>query len=173
MADFELKGMAELQKIMDELPAKIEKNILAGALRAAGNVIADEARSRAPFGVPSTVAADVYGAKPGSLRDSVRVSMRTSNKTGQVRASVKAGDKVAYYAHWVEFGTARHWILPKNRKSLVIAGIMKEKVEHPGARPKPFMRRAFDTKAQAALDAMADYIRTRLPKEVAKQGGST
>lgn len=157
MADFEIKGMAELHKALQELPVNIERNVLRGGLRAAGKVIADAARAQAPV-------------HDGDLKKSIRVSMRTRSKAGWVNANVKAGDKVAYYAHMVEFGTARHWIRPKNRKSLFFAGLARQAVEHPGARPRPFMRPAFDAKAQTAIETMADYIRARLPRELAKAG---
>jgi len=70
----------------------------------------------------------------------------------------------------VEFGTARHLIKPKSRKSLFLAGLAKEIVKHPGAKPRPYMRPAFDAAHRAALDALADYMRTRLPKELKKAG---
>lgn len=178
-----IHGLAELQQTLDQLPAKIEANVLRGALRAGANVIADEARRQVPV-------------KTGQLRESIRVSVRPF-PGGKLVATVKAGGRfkvyasgkaikgaayktaraggkpdyhAPFYAHFVEFGTARHWIKPKSRKSLFIAGLLKELVDHPGARPKPFMRPAFDTKVRAAIEAMADYIRTRLPKEFKKLG---
>ena len=166
----EIKGLAELHKTLQELPAKIEKNVLRGGLRAGARVLEEEAQRLVPVGIPSGSARERYGTAPGDLKKSIRVSVRTSSKTGAVRAQVKAGNKKAWYAHLVEFGTARHWIRPKNRKSLFLAGIFKEVIDHPGARPKPFMRPAFDGKARAAIDAMADYIRARLPREIKKAG---
>lgn len=158
MAEFEIKGLAELHKTLQELPATIERNVLRGGLRAAGNVVRDEAKRLAP---PD---------QTGDLRKSIRVSMRVRSKAGWVNANVKAGDKKAWYARLVELGTARHWIRPKSKKSLFFAGLAREAVDHPGAKPKPFMRPAFDTKAQAAIEAMAEYIRQRLPKELKKAG---
>jgi HK97 gp10 family phage protein len=176
-------GLAELQKVLDEFPAAMERNIMRGALRAGANVIAKEARRLVPVNT-------------GQLRDSIRVSVRPF-PGGKLVATVKAGGRfkvyasgkaiknaayrtgkagggfdyhTPFYAHFVEFGTARHWIKPKSRKSLFIAGLLKELVDHPGARSKPFMRPAFDGKARAAIEAMADYIRTRLPKEFKRLG---
>lgn len=176
-------GLAELQKAMDEFPAKIEQNIMRGALRAGANVIAEEARRLVPV-------------QSGQLRESIRVSVRPL-PGGRIVATVKAGDRfkvykggvalkgapyrtkrssggydyhAPFYAHFVEFGTARHWIKPKNRKSLFIAGLLREIVDHPGARPRPFMRPALDAKARAAVEAMAEYIRKRLPREFKKWG---
>lgn len=157
MADFQITGLAELHKTLQELPATIERNVLRGGLRAGGKVIEAEAKRLA-------------SVHSGEVRDSIRVSMRVRSKAGWVNAQVKAGGKKAWYARLVEFGTARHWIRPKHRKSLFLAGLFKEAVDHPGAKPKPFMRPAFDGKAPTAIAAMADYIRARLPKELKKAG---
>lgn len=163
----EIRGLAELHKTLQELPAKIERNVLRGGLRAGAKVMEAEATRLCPEGLP-TLDSVKRGARIGELKRSIRVTMRASKST--VRATLKAGNKVAWYAHLVEFGTARHWIKPKNRKSLFVAGLFKEVIDHPGARPKPFMRPAFDGKWRAAIDAMADYIRARLPKEFKKAG---
>lgn len=163
----EIKGMAELHKTLQELPAKIERNVLRGGLRAGAKVMETEAARLCPEGLP-TFDSVKRGARQGELKRSIRVTMRASK--GTVRAQLKAGNKIAWYAHLVEFGTARHWIKPKNRKSLFLAGLFKEVIDHPGARPKPFMRPAFDGKWRAAIDAMAGYVRDRLPKELRKAG---
>ena len=44
MSDVKVKGLAELQAALDGLPAKIEANIMRGALRAGANVIRAEAK---------------------------------------------------------------------------------------------------------------------------------
>ena len=159
MTDFEVKGLSELQKALDQLPARLEANVVRGGLRSAAKVIRDEARRLCPVGsnLPK-------GHEPGALRDSIRVSV--SVKRGTVRASIKAGGKNhVYYAHMVEYGTARHLIKPKNRKSLFLAGLFKELVEHPGARKSPFMRPALDAKTMEAIEAFAGYVRERLDAE--------
>lgn len=163
----EIRGLAELHKTLQELPVKIERNILRGGLRAGAKVMEAEAARLCPEGLP-TLDSVKRGARRGELKRSIRISMRASKST--VRATLKAGNKIAWYAHLVEFGTARHWIKPKNRKSLFVAGLFKEVIDHPGARPKPFMRPAFDGKWRAAIDAMAGYVRDRLPKEFRKLG---
>lgn len=159
MAEVRIEGLADLHKLMQELPAKIESNALRGGLRAAAKVIEAEAKRLAPVGT-------VNGS--GDLRASVRASVRSRN--GKVEATVKAGSKKAWYARLVEFGTAAHLIRPKNRKSLFFAGLAREQVNHPGAKKKPFMRPALDAKAQQAVQTLADYLRNRLPKEFRKLG---
>ncbi len=156
MSEVKVTGLAELQALLDELPARIEGNVVRGGLRAAAKVVEAEAKRLCPVG------------KTGDLRDSIRVSLRS--KHGHISATVKAGNAKAYYAHMVEFGTARHWIKPKNRKSLFVAGMLREAVDHPGAKKEPFMRPAIDGKANEAIEAMANYLRERIPKEVDRAG---
>lgn len=162
MPEVKVKGLADLQAMLEELPAKIERNVVRGGLRAGAKVIQEEAKRLCPVGGGQLR----KGETPGALRDSVRISMAA--RRGKVTATVKAGNRAAYYAHMVEFGTARHWIKPKNRKSLFLSGLMKEVVDHPGAQKKPFMRPAIDGKAEEAINEMADYIRERIPKEIGK-----
>ena len=156
MTEIEVKGLAGLQALLDELPARVEGNVVRGGLRAAAKVVEAEAKRLCPVG------------KSGDLRESIRVSLRS--KHGRISATVKAGNARAFYAHMVEFGTARHWIKPKNRKSLFVAGLLRETVDHPGAKKEPFMRPAIDGKAGEAIDAMAAYLRERIPKEIDKAG---
>ena len=156
MSEIEVTGLAGLQALLDELPARIEGNVVRGGLRAAAKVVEMEAKRLCPVG------------KTGDLRNSIRVTLRS--KHGHISATVKAGNAKAFYAHMVEFGTARHWIKPKNRKSLFVAGLLREAVDHPGAKKEPFMRPAIDGKADEAIDAMAAYLRDRIPKEIDKAG---
>ena len=151
--ELHVSGLSELDKLLKELPAKIEGNIMRGAMRAGAKVFADRAKQMVPV-------------KSGQLRDSIKVSTRS--KRGRVSATVRAGGKKAFYAHMVEFGTARHFIKPRKRKSLFFAGLAREVVDHPGASPKPFMRPALDGGQVEAVNAAADYIRKRLAKEAAK-----
>jgi HK97 gp10 family phage protein len=164
-ADFAITGGDELLAQLQDLPAKIERNVMRGALRAGAKMIADEAKQLCPVGtdVPK-------GHVQGALRDSIRVSVKVSG--GLITASVKAGNAQAFYAHMVEFGTARHFIKPKNRKSLFVAGLLRESVDHPGAKKKPFMRPAADGAASQAVDAIVQYLQNRIPNELNKVGKS-
>lgn len=152
MAEFnyrQTRGLAELHKALQQLPVEIERKLLQGALRAGLKEMQAAAKANVPV-------------KSGALRDSIKVRVRNKKDRWRLKGSVVAGNKTAYYAHMVEFGTAAHLIKPKNRKSLFFAGVMRELVEHPGAAPKPFMRPAFDAAAAAAINAFADKMRTGL-----------
>lgn len=181
-----ITGLRELQVFLDALPAKVEKNILRGALTAGAKPIKKQAM------------ANIH-SRSGELARSIRVSTRF--KDGKVVASISAWKKRlaskkkgggvlgdAYYANWVEYGTRQHLISvqesekPINRRASAKAGkivrasmttvnrnVLKigntfvgPTVEHPGANANPFMRPALDTMATTAVIATAEYIRNRL-----------
>ena len=182
----EINGLKELDTLLKELPAKIEANIMRGALRAGQKVMLQGAK---------TNLAEVTKRDSGNLERSLKVRFsRKSVKFGWLRAYLIAGDKDAYYAHMVEFGTAAHFISVKktarpSRKtrkgekaygmstinrmlahgSLMIGkNFVGESVAHPGSQPKPFMRNTFDSYNGPALNATVEYIQKRLPKEIKK-----
>jgi HK97 gp10 family phage protein len=142
-----VKGLAELQKFLDQLPAKLERNVMRGALRVAAKDIL----------LPATVS----GAQKdtGALASSLRVSVRA--KRGEVRAAVKTD---LFYARLVEYGTRPHIITSRNDRALSIGGLFFVKaVEHPGiVSPKPFMRPALDGNATAATVRAGEYVKARL-----------
>lgn len=171
-----VKGLAELGAALDQFPAKFEKNVMRGALRAGMVLVRDVARANVPVAPPSGEGAKVYHDYMGALRDSIHVSARRA-PPGEVRVSVVAGGKVkgadVFYAAFVERGTAAHDITAANRKGLSVGGLFFQSVHHPGAKPHPYLLPALDTTADAALAAVADYIRRRLEREGALDEAST
>lgn len=169
MSNFHIKGGAELDRLLQTLAPKLEKNIMRSALAAGARVIAKEAKANAPVGQPSNVNAKLYGGYPGALRDGVRVTTGFT-KTGTAYASVKAGGKTkkgadVFYAHIVEYGARRHMIKPRAKKMKIGNQFIAGAVTHPGVAPRPFMRPAVDTKLPEALLAVTMQIRKRLAKE--------
>ena len=151
MADDEvIRGGRELAAFLQQLPAKVEKNIMRAALRAGANEFKKAAKEAVPV-------------DDGDLQRSIRVTTRT--KKGTIYASLKAGGKKAPHWHWVEFGTAAHKIKAKPQHALSFGGVAVQEVDHPGARAKPFMRPAFDSASAAAIAATTAKIRERLTKE--------
>lgn len=173
--DVKVYGLAELHAALDALPDKIQENLMRGGLRAGARVFADGAKIAAPDAT-------------GLLRRSIRVSVRADRRRGAVVATIKAGGgrgsvitskgrgrvvekrQGAFYARFVEKGTRPHTIKPRGAKALAIGktGVTVEVVRHPGARARPFMANTFDRKHALAIQALADYLRRRLP-EVARQ----
>jgi len=147
MSDIRVKGLADLNKFLQQLPAKVEQSVLRGALRAGANVVMAEAKANVPV-------------DSGQLRDGLKVS--TSSRRGRVTAKVKATGKHAFIAPWLEYGTAAHKITAKKGKGLFFGGLFVKGVQHPGSRPKPFMRPALDGRAQDAVVAAAQYMKRRL-----------
>ena len=161
-----VKGLSELNKVLQSLPAKVEQNVLRGALRAGALVIEQEAKAQVPV-------------KTGTLRDSIKT--RTKSKGGKVIAAIQAGGKSgkkgvmqaqsgrlyagwkqAFYAHMIEYGTAPHKITAKDGGWLSFGGVFAKSIEHPGIAPRPFMRPALDSRAHAAVLAAANYMKARL-----------
>lgn len=169
--EIRIDGLADFYKQLQTLPAKIEGNVMRGALRAGQKEFMDEAKRLVP-------------KDSGDLEKSIRIRFRAkSQKYGWVRMNLVAGDAKAWYAHIIEFGSGSYYegkgtkskrkpyeIRPKGAKSLFFAGIMRDLTVHPGVKPAAFMRQAFDGRQQQAIEATAKYIRTRLPKELTKAG---
>lgn len=157
MLETNITGLGDLQKLLDQLPVNIEKKVIRGALRAGQKVVLDQAK------------ATIHN-QSGALADSLRIKTN-AGKDGKISSRVVAGNKTAFYAHMVEFGTAKHLIKPKNRKSMFVAGMMRKVVDHPGAQKKPFMRPAADAAAHEgseAITAFKNYMTKRITKEMDK-----
>lgn len=153
--DINIVGGKELAQFLQQLPLKIEKNIMRAALRAGARVIADEAKQNVPV-------------QYGDLKKSIRTG--SNAKKGRVEAYAKAGDKKAWYYRFVEFGTAAHIIKGKSGNNLKFTTkdgklIQIPQVNHPGAKAKPYMRPALDSKGDDAVLAVTNKIRERLTKE--------
>lgn len=143
-----VKGLSDLARFMDTLPPKLERNVMRGALRAGMRVVQPVAR------------ANVHSVS-GELARGLKISTRA--RGGRVTASLRATGKHAHVAKWLEFGTAAHVIASKIGGMLAFGyGVFRKVVQHPGSRPKPFMRPALDQQAGAAVVASAEYMKKRL-----------
>ena len=165
-----IEGLSELQKALTELPQKIEANIMRGALTAAMRKMQAIAKEKVP-------------TDNGDLKKSIKVraDRKALRRRGQVKVSLSAGDKTAFYAHMIEYGTATYYtgngrtvgksyeITPKVAGSLFFGGIFRDSITHPGIKPQPFMRPALDQGQSDALATVRDYVAKRLAKEAAKK----
>lgn len=155
----QITGGDAIARALAEFPVKIEVLMMRGGLRTGALLIAADAKARVPV-------------QSGALRDSIKV--RTGKKRdGKVFAYVVAGSRKnkdsPWYAHLVEYGVKPHIIVAgggtKSGKALAAAGrILGEKVDHPGANAKPFMRPALSSQASNAIEAMAEYLRARIER---------
>ena len=153
MAESEsIKGLKELRAALLELPKGIARNVLRGAVGAGAAVVRVEAKARAPL-YTGTVAAG--HPPPGTLKKAIyqkqiREKSNDQQQTffvgvrqGRHARNSKKGLLDAFYGRFIEFGTSKY-------------------VAH------PFMRPAFDTKKEAAVQAIKDYLAKRIPEEVDK-----
>lgn len=150
VVEVRIDGIDRIDAALREVPLKLARNIMRGALRAAGKVIADQVKETVPV-------------RRGALRDSVKVSSRI--KDGMPKAAVKFGNRKAFYARFIERGTKAHEIRPAGAKSLYFAGIYDEIVRHPGAEARRTVQRAVDTRREDATAALIAYAQKRLANE--------
>lgn len=162
MSEVHVKGLKELGEFLKTLEPKLRNNVMRAALRQGANVVKEVVLQNVPIAPPNTENARLYGAHAGSLRDSVRVGSRV-RRDGKVVAYVRAGGKNdVYYAHMVEYGTKRHKIGKIGRKLFIEGKWVRAPVDHPGSRPRPFMRPAADSTAQTATVAVGNKIKSVL-----------
>lgn len=149
MSQFQhLKGFDELDAFLQALPVKTEKNIARGALRAAANVVKETAKE------------NIHSVS-GELAKGLRVSTKVNY--GTVVATLKVGGRHAFIGHMLEFTGARpHLIKAAVKGGLTINGRVVSEVNHPGFKPRPFMRPALDARWQAAVLAAGEYTKVRL-----------
>jgi HK97 gp10 family phage protein len=145
MATIAVKGLSDLQRFLDELPAKVERNALRGALRAGANVIKPVAQANIH---------SISGATAKSLK------VRTDARGGRVTASVYTRYFVGRLLEYT--GAKPHRITPAIAKAISIGGHAYSAVNHPGFSPKPFLRPALDTRASEAVVAVGEYLKLRL-----------
>lgn len=183
MADtVNVQGLSELKERLQALPKNISRNVLRGSVAAGAAVIRDEARAQAPAYTGEVSAGH---PPPGTLKRSIIIKQIREKSGPQLQTfyvAVRRGKKYgkqgkkgnlsqdAFYASWVEFG---HWVntgkalgggrLRDLKRQVAIAGGMSKFVP-----ARPFMRPAFESKKEAALQAIKAYLEKRIPIEAAK-----
>ena len=177
MADFDMQlDTVSWQKTLDSVAA-LGDNVV--------NKVVGPAAKKALGAVERAAKVNLLGRNTsGLLEVSIGIVQRKRKARGTVYSIVGprtgfkdpiSGENPANISHLVEFGTRPHWIAPKNR-----AGVLKIKrgrgptrlvkgaVWHPGARPKPFMRPAYDTHGRGVLRTMQTEMRVGVAKQAAK-----
>ena len=174
----DVRGMNELLKNLKDLPEKVQKRVLVGAVRAAAKPIVKEAKSLVPV-------------EHGTLKESIGITRFKTRKKSIVwfqvsprvqKYKLKAQDtdtgknviltmqNSPFYGYFVEFGTYAkldHPLLkPRSSKRTKKRDAIVEKGG--GIRPHPFMRPAFEKEGENAIIALKEYVAKRLDKELAK-----
>lgn len=149
-----VSGLSELRAALRELPQRVARNVLRGAVNAGATVIRKEVQARAPVYTGSVAEGH---PPPGTLKRAIyqKQIRELSSLTNQVffvgvrhgkkyQKQGKKGDKSqdAYYWRFVEFGTSK-------------------------MSARPFMRPAFEVKKVEAVEAIKHYLTERIAREVA------
>lgn len=149
-----VQGLAELHKALKQLPDNIARNVLRGAARAGGRAIQQEAKRRAPVDtgrLRRAIYLKQIREKSGMYQQTLYVGVlmgkahRTDKRTRRVNGQkvTETVDQDAWYGVLIEYGTSK-------------------------MAARPFMRPAWETKKGDALVALTDYMKQRLPAEIAK-----
>ena len=93
-----IEGADALDRLLKQLPEKVARNVLRGAVRKGAKVVEAEMRQRAPVG------------PTGNLKASItQRGVKTKDKRMLTRrvGSFKGGGLKGYHAHFIEFGTVK------------------------------------------------------------------
>ena len=155
-------GLKELDKALKELPRETRKRVGVDALRHAAKPVLDEASATAAF-VDRT----------GNLRRSMRGDRGTwalrRIRYGTVQIGIGPNPRIAPHAHLVEMGTKPHRIDAKKGSFLFLFNsVFMRDVHHPGTRPRPFFRPAWERNASKVMDGLRDSVWKALREAAAK-----
>lgn len=173
-----IEGLKELQDRLNALAKKESRKIARRGISRMAQVIQKEMKARAPV-------------KTGYLRKSIGYKIRQRmgqfyGTVGPQRTVVKSnnlasyGDESkrvkkytwAYYAQFLEFGSAAHLIPNPKRKQktkIVIGKRVFSSADHPGIAPRPFLRPAFDAAKRRAVDESGKLMWQLIEKAAAKK----
>ena len=153
MAENVIKGLPELIKELQELPKRMEQNVLRTAIFRAAQFLRDRIKEAAPVydGYPPR-GGRFAGMKPGGLKASI-VAVRRRGAKGEVAAGVGG----PWYTRLVEYGHA-----------LKTHGSKKRVVGHVPA--NPFVRSTAERFKGQIMDIVAQGLQGALGKQQAKYG---
>ena len=129
-----------------------------GALAQAGEVVSSLGTTRTlDTYYQAALNTFVFNSSGGSTQ-----YLNTTGSEWTVVAKIKMTGKHAFVAPWLEYGVGAHQIAAKKGGWMAFGGVFAKSVQHPGIQPRPFMRPALDSRAQAAVVAAAEYTKKRL-----------
>jgi HK97 gp10 family phage protein len=148
----DVKGLSELAKLLDKLPAKIQRNVLLGAVDKAAESLVAPMQAAAPVWT-GHLEESITHRKAGSSgkvfgRNRSGRATRSQNSDGVVSAGIVFKTPGKFYWHLLEFGTVR-------------------------MAARPFVRPTFAANQGRILQAMKTYIGKRLEREARKAARET
>lgn len=167
----EMKGLKETMAFLEAFPKRIQNGAVRSALTAAARPVRDQARANAP-------------RETGKMAKAIKTGAPKINQDGTVSIRVRLRGEHSYLGWFHEYGVRPHFISAgdsglsarklttkarNGSSSDVDTGALKigdnyvtGTVLHPGFAARPFLRPALDMKAQEAVTAFADRLRSYL-----------
>lgn len=153
-------------RAMKELPERVYAKVVGQAANYAMTPVLKDARRRCP-------------RRDGLLAKSLGKKLKKYKRSGSAVVlvgprkgfkDIQTGADPVNYAHLVEFGTGPHRI-PDPGTGLKIGPIViRGTVDHPGARPQPFLRPALDGNKVTVLERYRKKLGTGIEREATKLG---
>ncbi len=166
---------------MEHIDRYVKRVALADALEAGAEIILQSARQKVKrksghlansLGMRKKIVlqkrAQYSYAVIGPLRRSYaatikRLHMNRSQRRAQTNSGNEAVNSATQYSHFVEYGTAAHPIGSGDLTNETLLGrkgaVRKAKgANHPGARPQPFLRPAYDETKDRVIKIMGDIL---------------
>ncbi len=155
MTTLKLEGTDELIKALKKALLSHKPNEVRAALKRGADIIVQAARANVTIDdggrlVNSIKLLPKWSKDPTGMYVGPRVIMRFTKKTSQKRK-----DANPFYAHFWEYGTDPH---DTSYKGKFISEKAGTRGMHPGTHAHPYMRPAYDTQGQAALNAAMEDL---------------
>lgn len=164
MPDSSVRGLAELSRKLNSLPAKIAGRVLRQATMNATTPALKEMKRAAPKGKRAHRTYKGNLVAPGFLSRSIKRKSRL--KGGKARVEIGVKKEAFYGVLFVEKGTRAHRIPKKGERRMAFGGRVYSHVNHPGARAKPWFKRSFIKNEKVMLTRLRDHLRVKIERYV-------
>lgn len=146
-AAIKVQGIKETIAKLKDFDQRVQKKAMRKGYRAAGNIVRDEARARAPIG------------RRGRIKKAISTSVNVkADGSGRVKVGAKAKSG-ARHAHLQELGVSAHDIRARKATRLAVSRNRRPRqVRHPGHRAQPFLFPALEARQGDAVGAFRDAI---------------
>lgn len=152
-----LEGHEHIQRWLNQLGPKLTKAITRKALRAGCKVVAKEVKATAPVDT-------------GELRKAISVRSVKKRRKDWIRFRIHTKD--AFYSRFIEYGFWKRPVvyIPAERKFVSVGRNRTSGTDDATwMPPRPFMRQAFERKADESLRVMSQVFR----REIEAKWGKT
>lgn len=165
MSEVEISGWDELMSNLNALPARMEKNILRGAVSQTVNKVRDDLKEAAPVLQPNTV--NPHGRRPGQLRDGI-TGIMLHGAPGTIQGGIRFRIKADVLR---QLKSATRLLKKGKEKGVDQAEQALESTRYwtaveygHSSKARPFIRNTWDRIKYQLTDFMGEYIGRRLDR---------